>query len=639
MNRNSLKIQVEKINGLSDSKNACGVFSKRVTTSTGEVGILTGCVLVRDVGSLDSQLSLHKFFEIFSGKLEGAEDNVGEIFQGALDEARKFAEENKLNGNFAICAFFGGACYVARLGDKVKIHTFKGHKGQELKLDFGSGPYSQGQVFVIGSDKFFSTFDTNVLGATEQIDIADIVDGLATEISSDNAQSEIGVVFVKIGNESEAIKDSEDIKRNEKEVGEEVSYVSKGDESKPNEEVGEEVRAYEDTRLEQVMQQDRPIGEKKSGFSVGDLLGKVITLVAGEVGKLKRGDIKAIFRLRRNVVILAVVLLAILAASAYFKINTQMEAAKIASFEKQMQSAQTYLSEAEAILDLNREKARGKLIEADKNVQGALSIYPKNEEGNRLKAQISAKLKETESVASLPFEEIADLGKSLISISKGAKEIFGISDDKIFKVSKDGEVLDEFAGQEGTGDGYVFADNAFVIASGKIIKVDLKSDKIEEVGSASEFRDLAVFLGNVYVLSADQILKYIPVEDGYSSASLYLENKEAFSDASRFAIDLSIWVTNKDQILKYTRGKKEEFTISGLVGGEVSFGEIYTDSASDNLYVIDKLNGALLVINKDGLYQKAYQAKEFKNVASFIVDEAAGKVYISSGSKILEASL
>ena len=60
----------------------------------------------------------------------------------------------------------------------------------------------------------------------------------------------------------------------------------------------------------------------------------------------------------------------------------------------------------------------------------------------------------------------------------------------------------------------------------------------------------------------------------------------------------------------------------------------------DNLYVVDAANEALLAIGKDdGILKKSYQAKEFGKATGLVVDEQAGKIYISVDNKILVADL
>ena len=105
------------------------------------------------------------------------------------------------------------------------------------------------------------------------------------------------------------------------------------------------------------------------------------------------------------------------------------------------------------------------------------------------------------------------------------------------------------------------------------------------------------------------------------------------------AIDGNVWVTSGGNIFKFLRGEKQNFEISGLTGNSSVFGEIYTNGGLDNLYVVDKANSALLVISKDGVYKKAYQASEFSQAKGICVNADESKVFIAVGNKVLETSL
>ena len=131
----------------------------------------------------------------------------------------------------------------------------------------------------------------------------------------------------------------------------------------------------------------------------------------------------------------------------------------------------------------------------------------------------------------------------------------------------------------------------------------------------------------------------MPIEGGYATPANYLASGGSFTSDSRFAIDSLIWVTNGKKIAKYNKGNSEGFDISGIPGEIGELGPIYTSSAIDNLYVIDKLNSAILVIDKDGNYKKALQAPEFSKATDIAVPDTEDKVLISVDSKVLSASL
>ena len=360
--------------------------------------------------------------------------------------------------------------------------------------------------------------------------------------------------------------------------------------------------------------------------------------VLKEVKKLIRGDLKAILRLRRNMAIVAAVILFILVASAIFTIRQKNEKEKMVQIDGYLAQASAKYSEAVAIIELNKARAREILVDADKDIKAAKDLDSKNERASKLSADISQKLKETEVQENISFKVLSEHNQSVNSLSFSGKKIVGVGGDKIFEVDPDSKTVDETEGLTNATAGFVYDNKAFVLADGKVHKVDLANGEIEKIIEDGEGQDIAVFIGNIYLINISQILKFSPIEGGYADSVDYLDQKIDFTTSSRFAIDGNVWVTNGGKIYKFLRGENQNFEISGLSSvGELSI--IYTDADLDTLYVIDRQNSALLVITKDGLYQKAYESKEFARANDLVVNDDESKVYLAVGDKILEAEL
>ncbi|KKR50578.1 MAG: hypothetical protein UT84_C0010G0001, partial [Candidatus Curtissbacteria bacterium GW2011_GWA1_40_16] len=432
-----------------------------------------------------------------------------------------------------------------------------------------------------------------------------------TEISADSAQSEIGVAIICV----------------------------KGEEGKEDEEGGE---GMEDEKTEQASSEEnqavlREVPQGVPGNLTGNLktgsagriakAGVSITLIFkavwGEIKRLRRGDIRATLRLKRNIVIVAFLVLLVLSFSAFMTIRSQRDREKLAQFNDHMKNASAKFVEGDAILELNRDRARNALAEAGDEVKAALALIPGNTDAKLLADKISQKLKDTENVSTVDFQTFAGIGEPLVGLSNTPKGLVVFSADKMYQLDGDGKIGDKAEVGNNVGAG-VFSFGL---------------EKPKDVADGGSAFDISVFLGNIYLLDPGQIAKYVPVEGGYAKSVDYLNNPEQFSKNSHFVIDGLVWVTNGKSINKYMRGAKEDFSISGLLDSNGEFGEIYTTADSDNLYVVDVSNSALLVIKKDGVYQKAYQSGEFAKSSAVIVDESAGKMYVVAGSKVLAGAL
>jgi len=649
-----LPLHIEKIAGQGTGETFCATFTKRITLQDGSLGTIVSCFLVKSGEAQDLGVVVSDLFELTTKKLEEVNEGPYEAMSIVSDSCLDFAKEKAIEADFAHIFFFKSASYIVRIGDKIKISVFEPPKSLDITFESGSGVVKAGQIYLVGTEKFLSFFDKSLLSSGKSVDLEAIVDGLATDISTFSDQSEIGAAFVLVeGSEGDGLEEKEDkeevvddkelasdlespVGTGEIEVTEEsegmgVESDSEGGENKDNEESLVDVREVE----RPVVEQARRVGLVSfAAFTSG-----ILRFILYELKSLRRGDIKAIFRLRRNIVALALIVLVILALSGAYTIRNKSQREKLAKFNEHLTGASSKYSEGVAIIELNKSRARQILIEAEAEIKSALSIFENNENAKKLSLDISAKLKETETLENLNLQVFYEASGAISGLTNGGKNLYVLSDDNIHEVNKLDKSTRKFKGPDSVSSGFFYSDNVFVTSQGKIWKVDLKSEKTEEIGDVKDSGDIAVFLGNVYLLLDSQISKLVPVEGGYAAAVDYLITPQKFSESSRFAIDGLIWTTNKGQILKFLRGKKQDFEISGLTGEVGELGAIYTTSDFGNLYVIDRVNSALLVIDKDGVYQKSYQSSEFGKAFDIVVNDDESKVYLSVGSKVLEAPL
>src|SRR3989344_898124 len=622
-------IQVEKISGVSDPDRACGIFTKRVSVSDGRVGTAVGAILVKSENKGDLAANVKDVFDLLVKKIEGAESEFLNVLESAKGAAGEYAKTRGLELSFVYTFFFEEVCYIAKAGENVKLLVFEPPKSLEITFESGSGPIGEGQIYLIATKKFLSIFDTEDLKQEAEVDFGDIIDGIATEIAGEEDQSEIGAAFINVkgpGNE----KGEED----KKVGGEEIETVEE-----PTEVGEEEVAVDTSERTAEVAEVES--GEQVNEAESTDLPRRANGGVFGagfrEFAKLRHGDIGAVLRLRRNVVILAILAFLILAGSVGYTLKQKSDQRKEMTLAGYLSSAASKLSEGEALMELNRSRAREVLVAADQEIKAALAVDGKNQKAQDLSSVITSRLKETEVSSNVSFSTVSEVSGSLAGLSISSKDLVGIGDGKIFVVDMRGGEASGIEGVSGAERGAVFDNKAFVESSEKVARVDISSEESVDIIDAGSANDIGVFLGNVYLLYGDKISKYVPVEGGYSGPSEYLNSPISFGAKSRFAIDGSVWVTSGKQIFKFMRGQKEDFTISGLVDGTGDFGLIYTNSSLDNLYVVDTTNSALLVIGKDGIYKKVYQAPEFGRATGFVISDAEDEMFVAVGNKILRA--
>ncbi|OGE04414.1 hypothetical protein A3F45_00750 [Candidatus Curtissbacteria bacterium RIFCSPHIGHO2_12_FULL_41_17] len=604
-----LPLKIEKIAGLSGDSTACGVFSKRITLVDGTIGIIASCVLIKNGKEDDLATLLKDIFELSTKKLESAGLGDGILDAVGLfgDATRDYLQSKHLEVSFAHTFFYKNVAYIAKFGNAVRIFVFAPPREAEIKFESGSGPVKEGQIFLVATEKFLEKFDVGIFRTEGEIDLSEIIDGLATEISTEKEQSDIGAFFCLVKEEKQPPKAVE------------VAQIF-------GEAEGEVLEAVAGEQDESASERYQP--KEKNRF---------LKAFLAEIKKLKRGDIGAIFRLRRNIVLVIGLIAVILIISGGLTIWQKIQRGKLSEFNLHVSQASAKYTEAQAIVELNRVKAREVLGEADKEIKLALAIQKDNEKARELATNITDKLAQTEESTNVNLSVLFEAQSQINSLSFAGKNLAAFAGDKILIGNL--QELSTIAGVGDTESGFVFDNNAFILAGGRVYKVDLKTDKKEELFEFAAASDVAVFLGNIYLPGGDQIAKFVPVEGGYNRSGDYLVQKTELSANTRLAIDGSVWITAGSKVLNFLRGNTQNFEISGLSTPVGHLESIYTSSNLDNIYVVDKTNSALLVISKDGVYKKAYQSPEFAKASDIVVSDDEATMYIAVGNKVLTAEL
>lgn len=622
-------MKIEKVTGTADELGAVTVFNKNIAIADAGVATLVGCVLLRgkdggDIGNVGRDI-----FELVTAKLEGAEGSLLEAIKrisaatlNLVSGSPRGEAGKKLEINFVYTIFYKNVCYIGRHGERVRLLVFDPPNSGEITFESGSGPVRPGQVYLLATEKSLPFFDTGGLKEGTVVDFADIIDGLATKISDMEDQSQIGAAFVITEDTEEA-------------ATEDTESVST---EHPRGEV-------------EVTPGEHPGGEKEVTVSVRPAVARnplpaILGAFFKELRKLTQKDIGAIGRLRRNIGVVAAIIFLILAISAFLTISAAREREKKSVFNMHLEKASSKYGEGVGIMELNRARARERFVEADREIGAAISLFPKDEKAQKLAPEIKDKLKETKETSDINFTVFSDVGSRLNSLSFSGKNLVGVSGTKIWEIATGDKSKREVAAADGISSGFVYDNNIFVIAGNSVYKV-VAGEKPKEVVTVASAQDITVFLGNIYLLKKEGIDKFVPVVDGYSGPVSYLAGTMDFGEKSRLAIDGSVWVTNGNEIFKFTRGEKQDFEISGLSAsgpapdgvGASEFGAIYTRADLDNLYVIDTVNLALLVIGKDGVFRRAYQSGEFGRAADLAISDDEAKMYIAVGDKVLEADL
>ncbi|KKR84171.1 MAG: hypothetical protein UU32_C0049G0009 [Candidatus Woesebacteria bacterium GW2011_GWB1_41_10] len=229
---------------------------------------------------------------------------------------------------------------------------------------------------------------------------------------------------------------------------------------------------------------------------------------------------------------------------------------------------------------------------------------------------------------------VSTSGGNLYVLDKNSKKIVSIE----IANKKSGVV----AGQGKLGEAFDLAsyeNRVFVLDAEGVKEVD------EDIKTAVE-KDwegevlIQTFAGNLYVLdkSAGAIYRFAGSDDTFGSRQNWLaaSTKPDFTDAKSWTFDGAIYVLTGSKILKFSQGSPQTFSLAGEV---LSVGAVYADEENQFLYVLDKENGKVFALEKDGKFKAQYSFETIKEVVSLIASESEGKIILLTGEKLLSIEM
>lgn len=352
-------------------------------------------------------------------------------------------------------------------------------------------------------------------------------------------------------------------------------------------------------------------------------------------------------------VILAVILILIIATGVGLKFKAIKDSEKDVKFNGLITLARNDYRAAEGLKTLNPAEAILKISSAKESLDQALKLKPTDPEALNLKKQIEENGLSLGQKFESKFSEYLDLElvkkgfrSTRMSLSTGNLLLLNPDDATLVVIDLDKKSQQILAGKEKLGEAKfssINGDVAFSFASDKgITLINLSSEKASNSAKPDtewgQIADLYGFGGNIYLLDkSGQIWKYLSFLGGYSDKRKYLLDgvKPDFSNALRMQIESSVYVLKSGgEILRFTRGELDNFSIGGLDKGIKDPKSFFVSSDTDNLYILDSGNSRLVVLNKTGGYVAQYSGDKFGSASDLVVDEEGKKVYLLENSKI-----
>jgi hypothetical protein len=185
-----------------------------------------------------------------------------------------------------------------------------------------------------------------------------------------------------------------------------------------------------------------------------------------------------------------------------------------------------------------------------------------------------------------------------------------------------------------------------VNSDGKVNFLDNSGYKVYNLvsSSISEGQTLTAeiafpYSGYIYTVSNGVIKKYKDV----NTEPMVWGEQEDFKNAKSIAITFNIYIINsKNELLSFSVGKKNDFKVTGLENGFADAVKVVADVDLKNIYVADKGNKSVVVLDTKGSLVKQFKTQKeetWNDIRSITVSPDEKTLYVLSESKVFLVKL
>jgi hypothetical protein len=394
-----------------------------------------------------------------------------------------------------------------------------------------------------------------------------------------------------------------------------------------------------------------PESEPAPADAAGPYVGRLVTAKPGK--KSSRLPLLAV---------LAIIAITVSIAGA-LAIRTQARNTQVLQL---IQDAQAEMKGAQASETPADTKAR--LTQALGYLDDALAVMPGHAEATALREQVLAALDEANRVVRLVFSGRV----SFLDPSSLPRHVL-LHDDQIYVIDQGTQTLYRYEADAirgtadaatatvllspsaqpaglsvksltdfawiGEGSGRETAGLLLLVNNTSLLQLDssqaLTPVSVADSNAWGDARLIEGYSGYLYVLDAqqDQILKYAPTENSYDSPPISYFQAETVVDlqgATDMAIDGYIYVLVGNNILRFSGGKEEPLSVTGLEDQSLQNAvAIYTSPETQYIYVADAGAGRVVQLTKEGAFVRQFfpprdEEDVFQSLQSLFVDEAHG---------------
>lgn len=364
---------------------------------------------------------------------------------------------------------------------------------------------------------------------------------------------------------------------------------------------------------------------------------------------VRREEIEGDVIQRRKVTVsIGAILVILLIVSIGFGIRQKKIGETRSRYEGRLTEAQHEFEEAIRLFSLNPERARELFIHS-RNLSEellregvsdrALDELKKNLEQNRGYILGENKL-EPELFIDLSLLSEGLTGDDLVA-SAGQLFVLDKNGKRIVQVSIDTKKTEVVAGPEQideVDDITAYAERVFILNSSGVFEVGEEKKKVVDTDWEGEVL-IYTYAGNLYILekNSSEVWRYQGTGETFGSRQRWLAPgvEPDLGNIFSWIIDGSIWfLSETGGVFKYTRGNQDNLTVSGVVPDLSRPSAIYTNEELEFVYILEKENQRVVVIDKEGKYQAQYLDGVIGEAKNLAVSEEEGKIILLTETKL-----
>jgi len=153
----------------------------------------------------------------------------------------------------------------------------------------------------------------------------------------------------------------------------------------------------------------------------------------------------------------------------------------------------------------------------------------------------------------------------------------------------------------------------------------------------SSIADVFVYNTKVYTLdpTTHQIYKHNKTQTGYDRGVPWLQEDINLAGANSLAIDGDVYVLqNGNTILKFTKGKQEEFEVKGLQPELHGAHILWTYSDVPYLFILEPETKRVILLEKNGKLMAQYTSEKWQQPTGMVVKPAIKQIFVLDQNKV-----